>query len=113
MIPQEQQQLFFNVLRAGRGFIGWKTPKGRYQQAAFETSAEALALIAAHPDANIWCAMAGFGPDANREAANALFLKAFWLDVDAHGKGPHETPKDALDGIKAVDRRAKGTPLAG
>jgi hypothetical protein len=102
MIPQEQQQLFLNVLRAGRGFIGWQTPEGRYQQAAFETSAEALALIAAHRDAaNIWCTLAEFSSDTNREAANALFLKAFWLDVDAHGKGPYETPKDALDGIKA------------
>lgn len=102
MTPQEQQYLFFNMLRAGRGFIGWKSPDGRYQQEAFETIAEALALIAAHRDeANIWCAMAGFSRDTSRDAANAVCLQSFWLDVDAHGKGPYETPNDALAGIKA------------
>ena len=107
MTPLEQQHLFFNVLRAGRGFICWKSPDGRYQQEAFETIAEALALIAAHCDeANIWCAMAGFSPNTSRDAANAAYLKSFWLDVDAHGKGPYETPNDALIGIKAFVKSA-------
>jgi hypothetical protein len=101
MTPLEQQHLFFNELRNGPGFVGWKAADGHYQQAAFETIAEALALIAAHRDkANIWCTMAGFSPDTSRDAANAVCLQSFWLDVDAHGKGPYETPDDALEGIK-------------
>ena len=107
MTPLEQQHLFFNELRNGLGFVGWKAPDGHYQQAAFETIAEALALIAAHRDkANIWCAMAGFSPDTSRDAANAVCLKSFWFDLDAHGKGPYETPNDALNGIKAFVKSA-------
>ncbi len=107
MTPLEQQHLFFNELRNGPGFVGWKAPDGHYQQAAFETIAEALALIAAHRDkANIWCAMAGFRPETRRDAVNAVCLQSFWLDVDAHGKGPYETPNDALNGIKAFVKAA-------
>jgi hypothetical protein len=107
MTPLEQQHLFFNELRNGPGFVGWKAPDGHYQQAAFETIAEALALIAAHRDkANIWCAMAGFSPETRRDAVNAVCLQSFWLDVDAHGKGPYETPNDALNGIKAFVKAA-------
>lgn len=107
MTPQEQPQIFFNVLRNGPGFVGWKAPDGHYQQAAFETVAEALALIAAHRDvANIWCAMAGFSPGTSRDAVNAVSLQSFWLDVDAHGTGPYETPDDVLAGIKAFVKAA-------
>jgi AAA domain/Primase C terminal 2 (PriCT-2) len=107
MTPLEQQHLFFNELRNGLGFVGWKAPDGHYQQAAFETISEALALIAAHRDkANIWCAMAGFSPDTSRDAVNAVSLQSFWLDVDAHGKGTYETPDDALNGIKGFVKAA-------
>jgi len=107
MTPLEQQHLFINELRNGPGFVGWKAPYGHYQQAAFETIAEAFALIATHrEDANIWCAMAEFSPGTSRNAINAVSLKSFWLDVDAHGKGPYETPNDALNGIKAFVKAA-------
>lgn len=107
MTPLEQQHLFFNELRNGPGFVGWKAPDSRYQQEAFKTIAEALALIDAHRDeANIWCAMAEFSPGTSRDAINAVTLKSFWLDVDAHGKGPYETPDDALAGIKAFVKAA-------
>lgn len=107
MTPLEQQHLFFNALRNGPGFVGWKAPYGHYQQAAFETIAEALALIATHrEEANIWCAMGGFSPGTSRDAVNAVSLQSFWLDVDAHGKGPYETPNDALNGIKAFVKAA-------
>jgi hypothetical protein len=107
MTPQEQQELFVSKLRIGRGFIGWKAPFGGYQQKAFETIAEALALIAAHRDeANIWCAMAEFSPGTSRDAINAASLQSFWFDVDAHGKGPYETPDDALAGIRAFVKAA-------
>ena len=107
MTPLEQQHLFFNELRNGPGFVGWKAPYGHYQQAAFETIAEALALIATHrEEANIWCAMGGFSPGTSRDAVNAVSLQSFWLDVDAHGKGPYETPNDALNGIKAFVKAA-------
>lgn len=107
MTPLEQQHLFFKVLRSGRGFICWKSPDSRYQQEAFETAPEALALIDAHRDeANIWCAMAEFSPGTSRDASNAVSLKSFWFDVDAHGKGPYETPGDALAGIKAFVKAA-------
>ncbi|OYX78476.1 MAG: hypothetical protein B7Y82_04465 [Sphingomonadales bacterium 32-65-25] len=44
--------------------------------------------------------MATFPPGSSREAVNAVSLKSFWLDVDAHGKGPYGTPDEALAGIK-------------
>ena len=44
--------------------------------------------------------MAGFNPDTSRNAINAVRLKSFWLDVDAHGTGPYETPEHALDAVK-------------
>ena len=37
-------------------------------------------------------------------------LKSFWLDVDAHGKGPYDTPDEALAGIKTFVRDA-GLPV--
>lgn len=107
MTPLEQQHHFFNELRNGPGFICWKSPDGRYQQEAFETITEALALIDAHRDeANIWCAMAEFSPGTSRDAINAVSLQSFWFDVDAHGKGPYETPDDALAGIRAFVKAA-------
>ena len=95
-----QSQAFLTMLRSGPGFIGWKTPGGRYQQEAFATVLEALAIIAAHRhEANIWCSMADFSPGTSREAENALSLKTFWLDRDAHG--PCQTPDDAFGAVYA------------
>lgn len=96
----DQQKFFITELRSGPGLIGWKTPGGRYQQEAFATVLDALAIIVAHRhEANIWCSMADFHPGASREAENALSLKAFWLDKDAHSPG--QTPDDAIGAVYA------------
>jgi len=101
MIPLEQQCLFLTELRTGPGFIGWKAPSAAYQQDTFQTTDEAIELIADNlGNANIWGSMATFPPGSSREAVNAVSLKSFWLDVDAHGKGPYGTPDEALAGIK-------------
>lgn len=107
MNPQEQQQLFLSDLRIGPGFIGWQPPSGVFKQKAFATDQEAINLIGNHSGtANVWASMATFGPGARREAQSALHLKSFWLDVDAHGKGPYGTPDEALAGIKAFVAKA-------
>lgn len=101
MAPLEQQHLFLTELRTGTGIIGWKTPGASYKQDSFQTLEEALELIADSLDnANVWGSMATFPPGCSREAVNAISLKSFWLDVDAHGKGPYGTPDEALAGIK-------------
>lgn len=102
MTPLEQQHLFFNELRTGPGFVGWKTAGNSYKQQAFENEPKAIALIATKVDqANIWCSMGEFSSGTSRDAENVLSLKSFWLDVDAHGKGPYGTPHETLTGIKS------------
>ena len=102
MTPSEQQRLFLIDLRTGPGFIGWMPPGGAFKQKAFATDQQASGLIGNHSGtANVWASMATFGPGACREAQNAEYLKSFWLDVDAHGKGPYGTPDEALAGIKS------------
>ena len=107
MTPLEQQHRFLTELRTGPGFIGWKKPSASYQQDTFQTTDEAIELIADSIDnANIWGSMGTFPPGCSRDAVNAMTLKSFWLDVDAHGKGPYGTPDEALAGIKAFVRDA-------
>jgi hypothetical protein len=101
------KRLFVEVLRSGPGFIGWKAPSAAYQQDTFQTTDEAIELIADNlGNANIWGSMGTFTPGSSREAVNAVSLKSFWLDVDAHGKGPYGTPDEALAGIKTFIRDA-------
>lgn len=105
------KRLFFEVFRSGPGYIGWKSPKGKFQQDTFQTIDEAIELIADNlGNANIWGSMATFLPGSSREGVNAVSLKSFWLDVDAHGKGPYGTPNEALAGIKTFVRDA-GLPV--
>ena len=95
------KHLFLNVLRSGPGYIGWKSPTGKFQQQHFQTTQEAIDLIEMHAEeANIWGSMASFNQGTSRFGSNAISLKSFWLDVDAHGTGLHENPKAALDAIK-------------
>lgn len=102
MTPLNQQQHFLSGLRTGPGFVGWLSPGGVFKQQAFETDQEAIDLIGNHSGtANVWVSMATFGSGARREAHSALHLKSFWLDVDAHGKGPYGSPDEALVGIKS------------
>lgn len=102
MTALNQQQLFLSGFRTGPGFIGWLSPDGVFKQLAFATDQEAIDLIGNHSgNANVWVSMATFGPGARREAHSALHLKSFWLDVDAHGKGPYGTPDEALAGINS------------
>jgi hypothetical protein len=99
---QRDMQVFLNALRSGPGFIGWKSPNGKFKQQHFATTPEALDIIEAHEaEANIWASMAPFPAGVARSADNAATLKSVWLDVDAHGTGPHETPKAARKAIKA------------
>jgi hypothetical protein len=101
-LPSHDQQRFLNEIRTGSGYIGWCEPSGDYQQEWFKDTDAALAIIERQrPKANIWCSMAWFQKNGGRSAQRAEQLKAFWLDVDAHGKGPYETPDHALKGIKA------------
>ncbi len=96
------KHLFLNVLRSGPGYIGWKSPKGKFQHQHFKTTQEAIDLIEIHAEeANIWGGMACFAPGTSRFSSNAISLKSFWLDVDAHGTGPYENPKMARDAVKA------------
>lgn len=98
---QRDMQVFLNVLRSGAGYIGFKSPTGKFKQEHFATEQEALDIIKAHHgDANIWGSMASFNKGTSRFASNAVLLNSFWLDVDAHGTGPHETPEHALDAVK-------------
>lgn len=107
MTPREQQHRFLTELRTGPGFIGWKAPSAAYQQDTFQTLDEAIELITDNlGNANIWGSMGTFSPGCSRDAVNAMTLKSFWLDVDAHGKGPYGTPDEALAGIKTFVRDA-------
>lgn len=95
------QDLFLNVIRSGPGFIGFKPLGAGFQQRHFETPQDAVDLIKAnHWEADLWGSLALFIRGTSREAVNAVTLKSFWLDVDAHGTGPHETPELALDAVK-------------
>ena len=103
-VPSHDQQRFLNEIRTGSGYIGWCEPTGDYQQEWFKDTDAALRIIEhQRSTANIWCSMACFPSNVGRSAEQ---LKAFWLDVDAHGKGPYETPGDALAGIKAFVKSA-------
>lgn len=101
MLPIAQKTIFLNNIRSGPGLIGWKSPTGKFKQQHFSTSQEALDIIEAHEaESNIWASMAPFSAGVARSADNAATLKSVWLDVDAHGTGPHETPKTARKAIK-------------
>lgn len=102
MTPREQQVLFFDEFRHGPGFIGWLPPGGAFKQKAFATDQEASSLIGSHSGtANVWASIATFTTGTSRNAENAISIKVFFLDVDAHGKGPYDTPDEALAGIKS------------
>ena len=102
MTPLEQQQLFLNDIRYGPGYIGWKGEGSDFAQQHFQTPEDALRIVLAHRDhSNVWCSMGSFRAGTSRFASNAISLKSFWLDVDAHGEGPHGTPEQALDAVKA------------
>ncbi len=102
MNAQSQQTQFFEHLRSGPGFIGWKPHDSGFGQRWFADEAEALALIERHGGrANVWVSMAEF-PNGRegRVTEKARRLKAFWLDVDAHGKGKYATPGECCAGIR-------------
>lgn len=106
-VPSHDQQRFLNEIRTGSGYVGWCEPTGDYQQEWFKDTDAALGIIEhQRSTANIWCSMACFTSNVGRSAQRAEHLKAFWLDVDAHGKGSYETPDDALAGIKAFVKAA-------
>jgi hypothetical protein len=96
------QDLFLNVIRSGPGYIGSKSPTGKFQQQHFKTTQEAIDIIEMYAvDANVWGSVASFNSGTSRFASNAISIKSFWLDVDAHGTGPYKTPDDALDAVKS------------
>ncbi len=102
MTPLEQQQHFLNDIRYGPGYIGWKGEGSNFAQQHFQTPEDALRIVSAHREhSNVWCSMGSFRAGTSRFASNAISLKSFWLDVDAHGEGPHDTPEQALDAVKA------------
>jgi hypothetical protein len=102
MTPLEQQQHFLNDIRYGPGYIGWKGEGSDFAQQHFQTPQDALGIVSAHREhSNVWCSMGSFRAGTSRSASNAISLKSFWLDVDAHGEGPHDTPEQALDAVKA------------
>ena len=60
------KRLFLEVFRSGPGYIGWKSPKGKFQQDTFQTTDEAIELIADNlGNANIWGSMATFVPGSS------------------------------------------------
>ena len=102
MTPLEQQQHFLNDIRYGPGYIGWKGEGSNFAQQHFQTPEDALRIVSAQREhSNVWCSMGSFRAGTSRFASNAISLKSFWLDVDAHGEGPHDTPEQALDAVKA------------
>jgi hypothetical protein len=87
MTPQQQQHIFLTDIRTGPGFIGWCEPGVEFQQRWFVDAAAAVRIIDTHrSNANLWCSMASYSSGGKRNAVGAGFLKAFWFDVDAHGK---------------------------
>jgi RecA-family ATPase len=105
--PAEQRLRFLSHCRVGPGYLGWATNDGVYQQRRFENDRDALNLIDQHIDShNIYCSMASFPSGAKRSASNAALLKAFWLDVDAHG-GKYVRPEAAAMAVKAFVEAAK------
>ena len=102
MTLQIDRQRFFDDIRYGPGYIGWKGEGSDFAQQHFQTPEDALRIVLAHREhSNVWCSMASFKAGTSRFASNAISLKSFWLDVDAHGEGPHGTPEQALDAVKA------------
>ena len=96
------KDLFLNVIRSGPGYICSQSAGCKFQQQHFKTTQEAIDIIEMHAaDANVWGSMASFNSGTSRVATNAISIKSFWLDVDAHGTGPYETPDDALDAVKS------------
>lgn len=112
MNTQEQQRHYLTQVRQGPGFIGWKRPGGRYEQKWFENLDAALEIVAQQKaNANIWCSMGEFSDfQQSRTANNASRLKAFWFDVDAHGKGPYRTA-EACDAAIRQFVQAAGIPM--
>lgn len=100
----EQQKLFLSGLRSGPGFICTCVPGGKFQQQWFadEESAGRL-VLAKHKTSNIWCSMASFSDSKTRSADNAVSLKAFWFDIDAHGDG-YASPLDCLLALQSFVR---------
>lgn len=102
MTPLDQQLRFLSDIRSGPGYVGFKSVAAKFKQQHFSSVQEAIDIIARHAsEANIWGSMASFEVGSSRFGSNAVLLKSFWLDVDAHGTGPHETPERALDAVKA------------
>lgn len=99
MTFEQQQHIFLTDIRTGPGFIAWCQPEGRFQQHWFADCEAAMHLInARRTAANLWCSMASFDSFEGRDADSAGQLKAFWFDVDAHGK-PYTDPNECSDAI--------------
>lgn len=105
MTPLEAQHIFFTHCRTGPCFIGWQEPGRSFQQRWCEDEASASALIAAKRDrANVWCSMGAFPSPEKRDAASVELLKAYWLDIDAHGK-PHTEVSQCMAALQAFCQR--------
>lgn len=59
----------------------------------------------ARMDRDTYFALAGFGESPKREAANALYLRALWVDIDCGPGKPFATQDAGLDALEAfLDR---------
>lgn len=102
MLPIIQKRTYLEIIRNGPGYIAWKTPDGRFRQQYFADTQQALSIISAHElDCDLWGSLGLFRGGTARNADNAVAMKSFCMDVDAHGKGPHKTPANALEAVKA------------
>lgn len=100
MTSEQQQHIFLTDMRTGPGFVGWCEPERPFRQHWFADCKDAMHLIEARrPVANVWCSMASFDSPDVREATSAGQLKAFWFDVDAHGKQYH-APDDCVAALR-------------
>lgn len=100
MTPWQQQHLFMTDIRHGPGFIGWCEPGRGFQQSWFADEETALRLINQHRlTSNVWCSMGLFSSPGRRSSQRAETIKAFWLDVDAHGKQYHD-PDECVTALK-------------
>lgn len=110
MTPQQQQGLFLTDIRTGPGFIGWCAPGCDFQQCWFADKEAALRLINERRlTSNVWCSTGLFGSPGKRSAQRAEALKAFWFDVDAHGKR-YNDPDECMAALKAFTKAAALPP---
>ena len=90
------QRKFLEVTRSGEGRLCFRPVSGTFTERHFRNVEDALVLIEQFGhNADVWVSMATYSdPHSSRSQKNAEFLRAIWLDVDAHAGGKYLTLQD-------------------